>query len=703
MTSEMLNAWKRVVMCILSASFSLNLFAKLPGQHEVPNVNVGSNCHGYLEYLPVGYNPAGSATYPLLINLLGLGSTGDGSQASLENLYNIHGGNPHDQAFDNTWPDAFTVNGQTFQFIVITPQFIQNMLTHIPTAAEVNEVVDYMVQHYKVDLSRIYLIGSSQGAGAVWDYAGGSSQYAKRLAAIIPFAGVSFPFQEKSNIMKFGKVAVWGFHNDLDQSVPSSFTKDYVDFYNKPPFIGLTAKKTIFPGITGHECWYLPLTRQYTENGLDVYQWMLQYHSDPTTANAGDDQEIVLPANQVQLSASGTAPNGTAASFHWDNTFGPIGGSFTITSPNSAATNITNLSQGSYIFKVTITGTDNSTAVDYVAVTVNPTQTRIEDNVYTSIAPNDPVINGPLPDNPTTEASNGNTTRINNIGRTGWINYTINVPSAGTYRFRFRAGTGLGGTRFKIQNATGTQDLSAPVSMYATDWDDYMDLYADVSLQAGTQTIRIQNFSNTGLENNVWYLNWFEIISNTQVTYPSQAPLPVTFALFNVNCSGGNVNLTWRTSNEKNSSEFLVEKSNDARNWKVIGTVSGAGQSSTERNYSYTDRASGNDFYRIAQQDIDGKKVYTSVMRGNCNGAQTFTVFPNPASDKATITISSNQNTRLNVSIVDNKGAVVRKQQATILQGSSQVTINLSGLAKGVYTVQAEWNNEKKTTKLIKN
>jgi dienelactone hydrolase len=697
MTSEKMNACKHFVVFILSVFFSLNLFAKMPGQHEIPDVNVGSNCHGYLEYLPVGYDPGGSSRYPLLINIMGLGTTGDGSLASLNNLYNIHGGNPHDQANDGNWPDAFTLNGQTFQFVVITPQFMQNMLDHIPTPSEVNEVIDYIVQHYKIDTSRIYLIGSSQGAGAVWDYAGGGSQYAKRLAAIIPFAGVSFPFQEKANIMKFGKVAVWGFHNDLDNSVPSSFTKDYVNFYNNAPTpFGLTAKKTIFPSTTAHECWYNPLMRIYKDNGMDIYQWMLQFQSTPTTANAGNDQEIVLPLDNVQLTASGTAPDGTAASYHWEEYFGPSAAG-TITSPNSSTTTVTNLSQGSYIFKLTITGNNASTAVDYVAITVNPTQQRIEDNSFINWS-------GVTINNSTTESSNGNLTRINDINNNDWISYSVTVGTAGTYRFRFRVGTFYGNTRFKVQNSDGTQDLSAPVTMYTTNWDVYMNLYADVNLQAGTQTIRITNYPNTGATGNIWYLNWFEVINNTQAVYSSGSTLPVTFSMFNVNCSNNHVALTWKTANEINSSEFIIEKSVNGREWNSIASVAASGQSSTEKNYSYADPLSnGNDFYRIGQKDNDGKITYTSILKNNCNSKQTFAVFPNPVNDKATITVSSNQNTKLNLSIIDSKGGVVRKQQTILPQGNNQVIINLSGLAKGIYTLQAEWNKEIKTTKLIKN
>src|SRR5206468_7627292 len=107
--------------------------------------------------------------------------------------------------------------------------------------------------------------------GLVWDYTSADAKYARRLAAVVPFAGVAFPFQEKADIIKHSPVAVWAFHNGSDNEVPVSFTNDFVDMINNqgaPP--GIPAKKTIF-NASGHICWYAPLMRQYSENGLNVY------------------------------------------------------------------------------------------------------------------------------------------------------------------------------------------------------------------------------------------------------------------------------------------------------------------------------------------------------------------------------------------------------------------------------------------------
>jgi hypothetical protein len=674
---------KRVLknLCVRCAPLLLWLICSLPLHAQLskkPNVPIDANCNGYLEYLPIGYNST-SQTYPLIIYLNGIGSTGNGSSDDLENQFS-GGGYPHEQQRGGSWPDAFTVNGQTYQFLVITPQFIEPMWNRFPTADEVNDVINYSIQHYRVDTTRIYLMGQSQGGNPVWEYVSKSSAYANRIAAIVPFAGVSFPFQEKANIIKHSPVAVWAFHNLNDDLVPVSFTQDYVDMINGGAPPGIPAKKTIF-NANGHLCWFLPLTRQYTENGMDVYQWMLQYKKTVSTAFAGEDQEITLPSNSGQLAGSGKGPNGTVASYHWQKLSGPAAG--TISNTGIANPGISNLAQGTYYFRLTITDNAGGTANDDVAIVVNPAAQRIEAESYTAVG-------GTVVVNPTADGGYN----VNAIDNTDWMDYSVTVPSAGTYRFRFRAGTFYGGTQFQVKSSSGT--VLGTVNMYATGWDDYMNLYANIPLAAGTQTIRIQN---TTPSSNVWYINWFEIINNT----PDAAPLPVNLVLFNASCDNGNVNLLWKTAGEVNSRNFTIERSTNGTDWTALITVPAAGQSSVEQSYSFRDQTgTGTGFYRIVQQDLDGRKMYSSIIKSVCGRAASFSVYPNPVDDRAILDISLDQSARLDLSIVDAKGVVVKQQQHLLPQGTSQVSLNMSGLAQGAYTLYARWNGEVKTVKLVK-
>ena len=99
--------------------------------------------------------------------------------------------------------------------------------------------------------------------------------------------------------------------------------------------------------------------------------WVLTAASTAPVADAGSPQTIVSPlANQVTLSGSGTANNGGSIISHIWTKFS--GGSATITDPSSYSTNVTGLSVGTHVFRLTVTQDDNQTATADVTITVNP-------------------------------------------------------------------------------------------------------------------------------------------------------------------------------------------------------------------------------------------------------------------------------------------------------------------------------------------
>ncbi len=226
--------------------------------------------NGYYEYLPQGYSASGTQTYPLLITVHGEGQEGDGSPTYLPAV--LQNG-PAMQINQGIFPTSFTVNGQTFRFIVISPQF-----NDWPFDQTLDTIINYAIQNYKVDLNRIYLTGLSMGGGVVWQYAGNNPTYASRLAAIVPIAGASYPDDGRADIIAAGNIAVWATHNNGDPTVPVSYTNGYVANINAAPVPPTPlANKTIFTS-SSHDAWTATYDLNFvTENGLNIYQWMLQY------------------------------------------------------------------------------------------------------------------------------------------------------------------------------------------------------------------------------------------------------------------------------------------------------------------------------------------------------------------------------------------------------------------------------------------
>src|SRR5687768_5365160 len=87
-----------------------------------------------------------------------------------------------------------------------------------------------------------------------------------------------------------------------------------------------------------------------------------------TTANAGNNIVLRLPANATTLTGTGTDADGTIASYAWSRVSGPA--TFTLVSANAATTALNNLVQGTYVFRLTVTDNSGATATDDVTVTV---------------------------------------------------------------------------------------------------------------------------------------------------------------------------------------------------------------------------------------------------------------------------------------------------------------------------------------------
>ncbi len=86
------------------------------------------------------------------------------------------------------------------------------------------------------------------------------------------------------------------------------------------------------------------------------------------TANAGPDQTITLPTNSVNLSGSSTGINGFTIYYSWTL----LSGSGNISSPSSATTTVTGLTQGTSTFRFVATNNTGDTAYDDVNIVVNP-------------------------------------------------------------------------------------------------------------------------------------------------------------------------------------------------------------------------------------------------------------------------------------------------------------------------------------------
>lgn len=236
--------------------------------HTAQSIRINSNIGGFYEYLPESYNPVGSQRYPLIVYLHGDGDRGNGSQAELPRLLTKALPKYID---DGLFPVSVTLNGQTYKFLVISPQY-----DAWPSPADVGAVITYAKNHYKVDTNRIYLTGMSVGGGRTWEYAGSTTLTAQKLAAIVPVCGYSTPQNSTTTNIASANLPVWATHNQGDPNVSVSLTNNYVSMINAPTPPSPLAQKSIF-AVNDHDAWTQTYNPAWRENSKNIYEWMLQY------------------------------------------------------------------------------------------------------------------------------------------------------------------------------------------------------------------------------------------------------------------------------------------------------------------------------------------------------------------------------------------------------------------------------------------
>ena len=247
----------------------------------------------------------------------------------------------------------------------------------------------------------------------------------------------------------------------------------------------LTAANNLLAGL-----YIFELTVTDNANAVSKVQikiTVIQSGLQPPVANAGANQTIVLPVNQVLLDGSASiAPSGNIINYSWTQVAGPS--TATLTTASAVQTSATGLVAGTYTFQLTIQDNNNINATDSVVVTVKPAvnQSPVA-NAGSSITIILPVNAATLDGSKSADADGAiaaySWTKIsgpNNPGTTGDNTSTLALTGliAGQYNYQLQVTDNLGAIGYAqvkitvvaqpnvlpVANAGPDQTITAPTS-----------------------------------------------------------------------------------------------------------------------------------------------------------------------------------------------------------------------------------------------
>jgi hypothetical protein len=188
----------------------------------------------------------------------------------------------------------------------------------------------------------------------------------------------------------------------------------------------------------------------------------------------------------------------------------------------------------------------------------------------------------------------------------------------------------------------------------------------------------------------------------TQFSTNKGVVLPITLAGFFANRTKDNeVKVTWQTAMEKNNAYFDIERSEDGKTFRSIGQVKGKGNTSSGFNYSFMDEKplKNINYYRLKQNDTDGRSEYSSVIAVKNRSEQGyFVVSPNPVSDVLSIEYFGRDNDARSIEIYD----ILGKQVHQVSSDLQETEISTNHLQSGTYIYKINQNGKIQTGKFFK-
>lgn len=177
--------------------------------------------------------------------------------------------------------------------------------------------------------------------------------------------------------------------------------------------------------------------------------------------------------------------------------------------------------------------------------------------------------------------------------------------------------------------------------------------------------------------------------------YTTSSGDPFAFRINSIQalCDLNSLQLNWTTIQQQSDADhFEIEQSPDGGStWTNIGIVPATRFKTGAIPYSFVyNKSLGNVDLRVAAVTIAGEKRYSSVVRSAGSNNSLFGV-DNLVYTTANIRIGSPVSQNVRMVLTNQSGVIVLAKQAGLTQGVNSITLNMSGLQRGIYMLTVIW------------
>ncbi len=160
-------------------------------------------------------------------------------------------------------------------------------------------------------------------------------------------------------------------------------------------------------------------------------------------------------------------------------------------------------------------------------------------------------------------------------------------------------------------------------------------------------------------------------------------PLPMRMTAFYAKRKSATVGLSWITDAEVNAKEFIVQRKT-GNDFIDVATVAASNRADGgSYNFSDVNSFRGVSQYRLKLIDQNGSFRFSDIrtVKGTA-AANDFTIFPNPSSGNAKVTITDISEPT-DVQLIDNSGRILK-----VVSMNNSNTADLNNLQKGMYMIR---------------